>query len=107
MLKAFIHPRKFRFEASFRAWLIRICLNEARQWQRKCASSRLATLDLPTLPQLPAGYASASLLVGCQRSEAIVRPRTAIARRPERYRIVVPPRDLEDISISEVARPWG
>jgi len=47
-LKAITHLGQFRFEASFRTWLIRIGLNEARQWRRKCASSRFLALDLPT-----------------------------------------------------------
>src|SRR5437899_8548218 len=43
-LKAFTHLEQFRFEASFRTWLIRIGFNEARAWRRKCASSRFLAL---------------------------------------------------------------
>jgi RNA polymerase sigma-70 factor (ECF subfamily) len=106
-LKAFTYLRQFRFEASFRTWLIQIGLNEARAWRRKCASSRIMALDLPTLTQLPAADESPSPLVECQRSEAAVRLRAAIARLPEHYRRVIVLRDLEDLSISEVARQLG
>jgi RNA polymerase sigma-70 factor (ECF subfamily) len=106
-LKAFTHLDQFRFEARFSTWLIRIGLNEARLWQRKCASSRLSTLDFPTLTQLPVADQRHSPLVECQRSEASVRLRTALAWLPEKYRIVVLLRDLEDLSISEVAQRLG
>jgi RNA polymerase sigma-70 factor (ECF subfamily) len=106
-LKAFIHLGQFRNEASFRTWLIRIGLNEARQWRRKCASSRLVAVDFPTLTQLPSACESASQLVECQRREAIGQVRAAIARLPEKYRIVVLLRDLEALSVSEVARRLG
>ena len=33
ILKAFTHLAKFRFEASFRSWLIRIAINEVAQCQ--------------------------------------------------------------------------
>jgi RNA polymerase sigma factor (sigma-70 family) len=105
-LKALTHLEQFRFEASFRTWLIRIGLNEARQWRRKCNASRFVALD-PALTQLPAADESCSPLVECQRSEAIARLRAVVAGLPERYRIVILLLDLEELSISEVARRLG
>jgi RNA polymerase sigma-70 factor (ECF subfamily) len=105
-LKAFTHLEQFRFEASFRTWLIRIGLNEARQWRRKCVSSRFLAVDLPAFTQIPADQ-SLSPLVECQKSEAIVRLRAALESLPEKYRIVVLLRDLEDLTFSEVARRLG
>jgi RNA polymerase sigma-70 factor (ECF subfamily) len=102
-LKALIHLEQFRFEASFRTWLIRIGLNEARQWRRKCTPSRFTILDLSVLAQLPATEGH-SPLIECQKSEAKIRLRAALARLPEKYRVVVHLRDLEGLSISEVAR---
>jgi RNA polymerase sigma factor (sigma-70 family) len=106
-LKALTHLEQFRFEASFRTWLVRIGLNEARQWRRKCASSRLLALDPPTLTQLPATDESDSPLVKCQRSEAIVRLRAALAWLPEKYRSVILLRDLEELSLLEAAGRLG
>jgi RNA polymerase sigma-70 factor (ECF subfamily) len=106
-LKAFIHLEQFRYEASFRTWLIRIGLNEARGWRRKCASSRFVALDLLPLTQLPAADESRSPLVECQKSEAIVQLRAALAQLPEKYRIVILLRDFEELSLSEVARRLG
>jgi RNA polymerase sigma-70 factor (ECF subfamily) len=106
-LKALTHLDQFRFEASFRTWLIGIGLNETRQWRRKCASSRFLALDPPTMTQFPSPDESHSPLVECQRSEAIVRLRAALARLPEKYRIVILLRDFEDLNFSEVAQRLG
>lgn len=103
-LKALNHLGQFRFEASFRTWLIQISLNETRQWLRERASSRIIALDRFTLTQLPAADESASPLSECQRSEATVRLRTALARLPEKYRRIILLRDFEEFSISEVAQ---
>ena len=104
VLKAFTHLEQFRFQASFRTWLIRIGLNEAHQWRRKCASSRTVALDPTILTQLPDADENHSPFVECQRSEVIVRLRTALAWLPEQYRIIILLRDLEELSITEVAR---
>ena len=106
-LKALTHLGQFRFEASFRTWLVRIGLNEARQWRRKCASSLLLALDSPTLTQLPVADERHSPLVECQRKEATVRLRAALERLPEKYRIVIHLRYLGYLSLSEVARRLG
>ena len=106
-LKALTHLEQFRFEANFRTWLVEIGLNEARQWRRKCASSRFLALDLPTLTQLPVADERHSPLVECQRNEATVRLRAALDRLPEKYRIVMHLRYLEYLSLSEVARRLG
>ena len=106
-LKAFIHLDQFRCEARFSTWLIRIGLNEARAWRRKCGSSRLLAPDVPTLTQLPVADQRHSPLVEFQRSEASVRLHTALAWLPEKYRIVILLRDLEDLRISEVAQRLG
>jgi hypothetical protein len=40
-LKALIHLAQSRAQASFRTWLVRIGLNEARPWQRSRAAAKL------------------------------------------------------------------
>jgi RNA polymerase sigma-70 factor (ECF subfamily) len=106
-IKAFTHLEQFRFEASFRTWLIRIGLNETRDWRRKCASSRLLAFDLPALTQFPAAEESHSPLIECQRREATVRLHAALARLPEKYRLVILLRDFEDLNVFEVAQRLG
>jgi RNA polymerase sigma-70 factor (ECF subfamily) len=106
-LKAFTHLEQFRFEASFRTWLIRIGLNEARAWRRKCASSRIFALDPANLTQLPVTDESLSPWIQYERGEARVRLRAALARLPEKYRIVILLRDLYGFTLSEVAGRLG
>jgi RNA polymerase sigma-70 factor (ECF subfamily) len=106
-LKALVHLEQFRFEASFRTWLIRIALNEARQWQRKGACSRLVAFDLPVLAQLPAVDEGESPVTSLQRREAVGLVRAALAALPETYRAVLRMRDLEELSTYEVARRLG
>ena len=103
-LKALTHLDQFRCEASFKTWLIRIGLNEARQWRRNSASCRFVSLDVAALPQLPIVDERHSPLAECQRSEAAVRLRAALARLPEKYRMIILLRDLEYLSLAEVAQ---
>ena len=105
-LKALIHLDQFRFEASFKTWLIQIAFNEVRQWRRKLAISRFTVLDPAELTRLPDGEAI-SPLVECQKSETKVKLDEAIARLPEKYRVVLLLRDLESLTNSEVASQLG
>src|SRR5947209_18760821 len=53
VFKAFTHLAQFRFEAGFSTWLIQIAINEARQWRRKDAASRVLEFHAPTFSELP------------------------------------------------------
>ena len=105
--KAFTKLAQFRFEAGFRTWLIQIGLNEARQWRRKCASSRIVDLAPLSLSELPIADKNHSPLNECQRRETGAQLRAALVRLPEKYRNVILLRDIEDLSISEVAGRLG
>ena len=102
-LKALTHLDQFRFEASFRTWLIRIGLNETHAWRRKCAPSRFLALDPNTLTQLPLADESHSPSLEYERSEARARLHAALAGLPEKYRAVILLRDLYGLSLREVA----
>jgi RNA polymerase sigma-70 factor (ECF subfamily) len=106
-LKAFAKLAQFRFEAGFRRWLIQIGMNEARQWRRKCASSRIVGLDPLPLSELPIIDNNQSPLTEYQRRETGAQLRAALIRLPEKYRSVILLRDMEDLSISEVAGRLG
>jgi RNA polymerase sigma-70 factor (ECF subfamily) len=105
--KAFTKLAQFRFEAGFRTWLIQIGLNEALQWRRKCASSRIVRLALLPLSELPIADKDHSPLSEYQRGESGAQLRAALVRLPEKYRNVILLRDIEDLSISEVAGRLG
>ncbi|HWF47029.1 MAG TPA: sigma-70 family RNA polymerase sigma factor [Bryobacteraceae bacterium] len=100
-LKAFTHLAQFRFEARFRTWLIRIGLNEARQWRRKHTSSPFVEFT-PTAEQRSSDP-SRSPLIEYLRSETTAQLGEAFTHLPEQYRSVIVLRDVEGLSISEVA----
>jgi RNA polymerase sigma-70 factor (ECF subfamily) len=106
-LKAFTHLAQFRFEAGFRTWLIRIGVNEARQWRRKHASSRVLEFTPAAFSELRIADQSHSPLIEYQRSQTGVQVGAALSCLPEKYRIVILLRELEELSISEVAARLG
>jgi RNA polymerase sigma-70 factor (ECF subfamily) len=106
-LKAFTHLAQFRFEAGFRTWLVQIAINEARQWRRKYASLRFLEFAAPRLSELPIADQRQSPLIEYERSETGVQVGAALAHLPEKYRIVIFLRELEELSISEVAARLG
>ena len=105
--KAFTKLAQFRFEAGFRTWLIRIGLNEARQWLRKFAFSRIVGLAHLPLSELPIADKNHSPFIEYQRGETGAQLRAALICLPEKYREVILLGDMEDLSISEVARRLG
>jgi len=104
--KALTHLEQFRFEASFRTWLLTIGVNEARQWRRKFATSFLP-LDLLTSAQVPIADERQSPLAEYQRNEAAARLHAAAARLPGKYRTIFLLRELEQLSLAEVAQRLG
>jgi RNA polymerase sigma-70 factor (ECF subfamily) len=106
-LKALTHLEQFRCEASFRTWLIQIALNEARQWRRHYAPSRFVPLDTALLQHVSIADERQSPFAETQRREAAVRLRAALDRLPEKYRTVIYLRDLECLSLADVAQLLG
>jgi RNA polymerase sigma-70 factor, ECF subfamily len=106
VLKAFTHLRQFRFEACFGTWLIRIALNEVAQHWRKRLPNRLIGLEESNLA-LQITDPSESPLHAYERIQKATLLHRAIGNLPEKYRVVVRMRDLEQRSISEVAKSLG
>jgi RNA polymerase sigma-70 factor, ECF subfamily len=105
-LKALIHLAQFRAQASFKTWLVRIGLNEARQWQRGRAASRHVPLDFST-SQLAAADDRLCPSTECQRNEMVARLHSAAAKLPEKYRTVFHLLELEELSVAETAKQLG
>ena len=103
MLKAYLRLEQFRFEASFRTWLMAIALNEILQWHRKRVASRMLTVRPMALSQLPIADQGPSPLRECQRQELAALLQRALGRLPEKYQLVIRLRDLQDLSFSETA----
>jgi RNA polymerase sigma-70 factor (ECF subfamily) len=100
VLKAWRFLSAFRAESSFRTWLTRVAINEVRQFQRRelRASSfqELSNPDaLPSRDESPYEHFSRM-----QRTEAVL---VVVKSLPARYREVVMLRELEELSIVEIA----
>jgi RNA polymerase sigma-70 factor (ECF subfamily) len=104
ILKAFTRLEQFRFEASFKTWLIRIAIREVLQWRRSRAPTRFLALDQFALAQLQVTDQAASPLKQCECRETVGLFHRALARLPQKYRVMIHLRDLEGFSISETAR---
>jgi RNA polymerase sigma-70 factor (ECF subfamily) len=106
LIKAFHRLRQFRFEASFRTWVLQIATREVLQWRRRRRrwQAELLPVDGPEVRQLPAGDGAFSFHQESERQEARRLIDQALARMSAGYRVMVQLRDLEEFSISETAR---
>jgi RNA polymerase sigma-70 factor (ECF subfamily) len=100
VLKAWRFLSAFRAESSFRTWITRVAVNEVLQFQRRELSvSRLQELSNPDV--LPSRDESPyERFVRMQRTEAV---RALVNGLPARYREAVMLRELEELSILEIA----
>ncbi|MBV8552818.1 MAG: RNA polymerase sigma factor [Acidobacteriaceae bacterium] len=100
-MKAWARLSAFRFEATFRTWLISIALNEAfaLHRRRKC---RVSCIAIPTLDRFPSHAGTPHQVFA--RSETRARVRTAISKLPAKYREVVVLCELEQLTARETAR---
>jgi RNA polymerase sigma-70 factor (ECF subfamily) len=103
LIKSFANLKQFRFEASFRTWLVRIAHNEAGQNWRKQLMARRFTQDQPAFTELDATDPNGSPFNAYVRNQTTKSIRLALASLPEKYRSVVRMRDIEERSIAEVA----
>jgi RNA polymerase sigma-70 factor, ECF subfamily len=104
LLKAYTRLGQFRFEASFRTWLIQIAINESRQWYRRGLRSRLPSFDQSPVAENQIVDDVPSPLDECERQEMIRSLHRALANLPEKYQSVIRLREFEYLSISETAR---
>jgi RNA polymerase sigma factor (sigma-70 family) len=103
IFKAFTHLDQFRFEACFKTWLIRIALNEIAQTWRRRVSGRWVPLEGSAQVILQAKDPSDSPFRSYERSQTSNLLQRAVNSLPEKERVIVRMRDLEERSISEVA----
>lgn len=106
LFKAFCHLRQFRRDASFRTWLFRIVINEARMRMR--SRRREISLDGLTKESGPALKAKASRpslsLDHLVAAEARTHLHQAVTRLPVMYQQVLRLRFIEEHSLDETAQ---
>ena len=93
----------FRGDASFRSWISRIAINEARTWIRKTARRRESSLDV--VPGQPDGAVPVDEVVA--RSDLAARAVAFARTLPDRQRDAVLLRTTEGYSYREIARMLG
>jgi RNA polymerase sigma-70 factor, ECF subfamily len=100
VLKAWRFLSAFRAESSFRTWLTRVAINEVRQFQRR--ELRVSSVQELSNPDVLASRDESPYdhFARRQRTEAL---RALVKSLPARYREVVMLRELEDLSILEIA----
>jgi len=108
-LRAFRNLAKFRADSKFSTWLISITLNEARSKLRRRQIVKMESLDVPEEEQR---HITPALLrdwreipsEALERNEVRLILRRAIEELPEIYREVFVLRDIEEMSVNEVAK---
>jgi RNA polymerase sigma-70 factor, ECF subfamily len=99
-LKVWLNLSSFRFDSSFRTWMVRIAINESLQWHR--TAKRRLQWGAEELEELPASTESA--FQAYARKEAANAVRRAIHQLPTKFRQIVVLRDVGELTIKEAAR---
>jgi RNA polymerase sigma-70 factor, ECF subfamily len=99
--KAWTRLSTFRFEASFRTWLISVALNEALILYRR-RKHRLSWPVIVNLEALPSKWESPYQTFS--RIEARLLVRTAVQKLPRKYSDVLVLCDLEELTVRETAK---
>ena len=100
VVRAYCSLRRFRGDAPFQAWLCRIALNAAHDYQRSGWRRRV----VGDSPALDAGGASASLEEEAGRRETASRVRAAVAELTAKQRTPIWLHYFEEFSYAEIAR---
>jgi RNA polymerase sigma-70 factor, ECF subfamily len=104
-VKAYYALGRFRPDAPFRPWILRIVANEARN--RRRSARRRESLALRLAEDRPSGasaQAPEAAVVGAETARALL---AALARLPERDRLVVSYRYLLELTEAETASTLG
>ncbi len=113
LFNAFRHLPEFRFESRFKNWLYRIAVNVCRKRHRRLRQASEEELSLEDLERRlqeeTARTAAVPLwarlpLERLLSEELVAQVREAIWSLPEKYRVVLLLRDIEEFSTEETAR---
>jgi len=102
VLQAFCALRQFRREASFKTWLSRIAFNEVVHMRRGKAATNVRPLHETYADRLADPHRLPDMQI--QRRQEMERLHRALLGLPEKYRVVVQLRDLQELSIVATAR---
>jgi RNA polymerase sigma-70 factor (ECF subfamily) len=100
IMKAYGRLDQFRFQSSFRTWMISIAFNEIRQNGRSKRNARLV-FDGGACVESAMGDGGESPYACYERKERAERLRSAIGKLPLKYRSAIEVFDLGETSLSE------
>lgn len=111
-LKAFHHLSEFRGESKFGSWLVRIALNEAKMRIRKMRGDLFESVD--HVIEVEEEYPPRALVdwraipsENLERKEIRELIESAIEKLPEKYRVVLMLRDIQDLDVAATAQLLG
>jgi RNA polymerase sigma-70 factor (ECF subfamily) len=102
VVHAFYSLGQFRREASFKTWLSKITFNEVIHLRRGKAIAPMAPLQENRADRLADPSSPPDLLI--QQKQERDRLHRALTRLPEKYRLIIQLRDLNELSIAATAR---
>jgi RNA polymerase sigma-70 factor (ECF subfamily) len=104
LLKVWRHLADFRMECNLRTWMIKIAINEARQWYRRRTSRQLFQ---PLEDSGPLASAQDSPEKRLLRNEAAHVVQRSLGALPAKYRDVLVLRHLEETTGADTAKSLG
>jgi RNA polymerase sigma-70 factor, ECF subfamily len=113
MIRAFIYIQRFRAEAQFSSWLVRIALNAALSRKRSASRHPTASLDEPVGTSEELALIWTWVDTGpnpeqeCIRRDLRLLLRRTIMKQPPTYSSIVQACDLQELSIDQAAQDMG
>lgn len=102
LIKAYLNLSSFRGTSTFRTWLLSIAANEVRQNRRQRSNAPVLMANFQTFVSMIPGADSS--VRDLERQELIKHVREAVARLPQKYKVVVELQVLQGFSTVETAR---
>ena len=102
-IKAYCSLPKFKAESGFGTWLYRIAVNHARDFLRKDRRHQ-KEISMDAVGEAILSVESQSLEEKQDEEERRKTVQAALARLPEKYRVILTLRDIEGLSYEEISR---
>jgi RNA polymerase sigma-70 factor (ECF subfamily) len=101
VLQAFHNLGQFRQQASFKTWISKITSNEVHHVRRDKAVASVTPLHQSSFERLADPHSLPDMQL--QKRQEAARLHRALARLPEKYRLIIELRDLRELSIAATA----
>ena len=109
-LRAYRSLKGFRQKAKFSSWLYKIAINQCHSWGRKRNRARVISLseiargDEYAPREEREGASNSPMEATLQRRESKIMVRQALARLPEKQRLIIILKEYQGLKFSEIAQ---